>query len=466
MDTKEIVTELYALRAGLSFIAREKDAYDTEIATAERAKSNEIFMAHTIVDEKTKSKRRLESELNKVSDAHKALETKYYDEYRYINKYDIEEAKEDLKIKKKITKIRIVFGIIFLLLQLGFAGLAYVHIYIFNMSGLVFIPIIICLLIICISVVIWEKYGFEGKERCGVVLAYLANIVPYIVLMIRSILGGTSLSTFLFVLTVVATIPAIYITGYSIFDCYDDDFINIHNADKNIEKLEKRPQFKKELDDAYAAKTALKQQLDKCNDDIQTAENDYQVNCKKINEQYLKTCAALLKPHSKIASDMWNTLVKNYGNLLDVRDWHILDLIIWQLETGRAETIKEALQLADRETQTDRIVRVVASASEAICKKIQFGFGSLQAQLDNNIAALSRSFAESAHHISDRIDQGMASVAALGENQTNNMLAMDRNLEKIVSQSSLQVALLEKANTSSEKLITEVNKLNEVHKDE
>lgn len=47
--------------------------------------------------------------------------------------------------------------------------------------------------------------------------------------------------------------------------------------------------------------------------------------------------------------DVKVTLENTYGDILDSRDWDKLEAIIYLLETHRADTVKEALQLIDRE---------------------------------------------------------------------------------------------------------------------
>lgn len=47
--------------------------------------------------------------------------------------------------------------------------------------------------------------------------------------------------------------------------------------------------------------------------------------------------------------DVKKALDNSYGDILDSRDWDKLDKIIYLLETHRADTVKEALQLIDRE---------------------------------------------------------------------------------------------------------------------
>ena len=69
---------------------------------------------------------------------------------------------------------------------------------------------------------------------------------------------------------------------------------------------------------------------------------------------------------------IYESLIEQFNNILDIRDWESIDFIIYLLETGRAETVKEALQQLDFHRQTDKIADVVNNASKAICENISF----------------------------------------------------------------------------------------------
>ena len=55
---------------------------------------------------------------------------------------------------------------------------------------------------------------------------------------------------------------------------------------------------------------------------------------------------------------------------IDFRDWKNVDLLIYYFETGRADELKEALQLVDRQLQTNQITEAIRVASEEIGKTI------------------------------------------------------------------------------------------------
>lgn len=57
--------------------------------------------------------------------------------------------------------------------------------------------------------------------------------------------------------------------------------------------------------------------------------------------------------------------------VIDFRDWGNVDLLIYYFETGRADGVKEALQLVDRQLQTDQITRAIEVASRELQNTIR-----------------------------------------------------------------------------------------------
>lgn len=64
------------------------------------------------------------------------------------------------------------------------------------------------------------------------------------------------------------------------------------------------------------------------------------------------------------------TLKQDYASIVSESDWENLDLIIYYFETGRATTVKEALFLVDRQKQTEAIVKAIENAGNQIAQTI------------------------------------------------------------------------------------------------
>lgn len=139
-------------------------------------------------------------------------------------------------------------------------------------------------------------------------------------------------------------------------------------------------------------------------------------------------------------------LQDKYGDLLSPSDWENLDLVIFYLNTGRADTIKECLQLVDRQRQTESIVDAIETASYRISNEINSGFQMLGRTMVTCFNALS----EQVNSISVQLDnQHIQVMNALSnvENQNNTILTTAK----------LNAALSAKASVNSEKLVEDMN---------
>ena len=139
--------------------------------------------------------------------------------------------------------------------------------------------------------------------------------------------------------------------------------------------------------------------------------------------------------HSKQGEEIYNSLVANYSYLLDERDWQNLDLIIYMYETGRADTIKEALHHVDKARQTEQIVQMVSSATQVICGTISRSFQTLENTMIKCASILSAQLSDI--------------------NSTQNKILRDVSATRDV----LFKALKAKSNVSSEQLAYDVQVL-------
>lgn len=126
-----------------------------------------------------------------------------------------------------------------------------------------------------------------------------------------------------------------------------------------------------------------------------------------------------------------HTLVSTFGTILDKRDWENLDLIIYYYETGRADSVKEALQLVDKEKRNDALIEAIGIATNEICRSI--------------------------HSLGKVIIQGFSSLSAQLEAQRAQIAGA---MSDILTQQTLNNALLAKANVSSKQMVEQMKTLN------
>ncbi|MCM1546113.1 MAG: hypothetical protein NC033_03650 [Clostridiales bacterium] len=131
---------------------------------------------------------------------------------------------------------------------------------------------------------------------------------------------------------------------------------------------------------------------------------------------------SVVKSSVKNCNAYYKALVAEFSPILDLRDWQHLDLVIYEIETRRADSIKEALQLVDRELQTERLERTMSEAAKSVCYTLQHGFRNLQHTI--------RSCCE---EISDRLGAMSAQLESIN-NSVNIGNALQAQSNKMVAE--------------------------------
>lgn len=151
---------------------------------------------------------------------------------------------------------------------------------------------------------------------------------------------------------------------------------------------------------------------------------------------------------TKLSQEMYNALVAQFKSVLDIRDWEHIDLIIFNFETGRADTLKEALQQVDRRVQTDEIIEAIESAGSSIAATINVTMRELRSDLNKSFNRLSEQLAiqhaeqmTALGNINRSIERTNESIAKLQSATENN----GKTLENISSAANLNNALIAKS---------------------
>lgn len=163
---------------------------------------------------------------------------------------------------------------------------------------------------------------------------------------------------------------------------------------------------------------------------------------------------------TKLSQEMYNALVAQFKSVLDIRDWEHIDLIIFNFETGRADTLKEALQQVDRRVQTDEIIEAIESAGSSIAATINVTMRELRSDLNKSFNRLSEQLAiqhaeqmTALGNINRNIERTNESIAELQSATENN----GKTLENISSAANLNNALIAKIGYDSMSLMDDVN---------
>lgn len=150
--------------------------------------------------------------------------------------------------------------------------------------------------------------------------------------------------------------------------------------------------------------------------------------------------------HVEIAMSYNCVLEDHFSPMLNPSDWENIDLCIYYLQTGRAESIKECLQLVDRQRQTNEIVNAVQQASDRICSEIHSGF-----------TALGKTMIKCFNSVSAQLESISSQIANEHNEVINALNRINNNNSAILSATQLNNALLAKANMSSEQLANDLH---------
>ena len=178
-------------------------------------------------------------------------------------------------------------------------------------------------------------------------------------------------------------------------------------------------------------------------------------------EEHIQT--EVIPVHTARAQDITRALHQQFDSILTEADWENVDLLIFYLNTGRADSLKEALQLVDRQRQTDQIRYAIRDAYQHIASTMR-----------DNTYRLAKVMTGCFHALSDQIQQNHSAMMA-GIQQTNEALShlsgsvhsLDTHMQSLSSgiesqnqtlleANELNAALLNQAHRSSRDLMYEL----------
>ena len=140
---------------------------------------------------------------------------------------------------------------------------------------------------------------------------------------------------------------------------------------------------------------------------------------------------------ARYANGVYTQLVKDYNSFLSTGDWQNLDYIIYLFETGRADSIKESLQLLDQVKRHEMIIVAMGHISN----NIRAGFGELKSTMMNGFSSMS-----------SQLRSLSASLYSISAAQRANA----DMFESISSKVDVFSDLTRKANTTSEEMMKHV----------
>lgn len=235
----------------------------------------------------------------------------------------------------------------------------------------------------------------------------------------------------------------------------DSDDRELRYLDDRLTDLKSQERHFQYQIDQYLAK------INKLEEELATALAKHSEACREYEAEKQREdeiCSMVTKK----SAQMFELLNYTYSTLLDVSDWQHVDLVIAAIETGRADSMKEALHMLDRQVQTNEIVKATAIASQKIASAIF-----------SNAAKIASMLTEGFIQLSQQMDTMSRQLNAIGR-QTGHISEQiaDTSQQQIETQQNLQLttrelmkALNAKANESSEKLMEDVNYIRKLAED-
>lgn len=204
------------------------------------------------------------------------------------------------------------------------------------------------------------------------------------------------------------------------------------------------------MSEISALEVSAKSKTDIYKGEIETFEN-------KLKTEIIPVCTSIAQATKK-------AMLETSLGVITEADWANIDLLIFYLETGRADSLKEALQLVDKQRQTEQITYAIHEASQHITNTlsarlnnlgtiIQTGFAQLGRQIQYNHNEAMNTMLTSFGNLEETISSGNREISQQLGNLNETMKAEGR---KIADAEHLNASLLKKANESSDQLMYEL----------
>lgn len=244
-------------------------------------------------------------------------------------------------------------------------------------------------------------------------------------------------------IVVIVGIIDIILIKYKI--CDGPEYTTKHRRKKRIKlRQEDILESKTCIAELEKEKAAIKADLDRIVHGKEQEKQSMQIKLDRVTEN--QRMDQTIRKYVQAGELLYAGLQCEFRTLLDERDWENLDYIIYMLETGRAYSLKEALQQVDAERRADRIVNAIQIASERISATFADGMrrmGALVTQCCYELSYIVSSFRQDLRFQSEQMQGIMSRVG----NLTNQV--------------SLGNALQAKANTTSLQIMQDVRTMRE-----
>lgn len=395
MDKKDILANLYAIKTGMAAISVEKEKLDQKQVVVDQ--KTQDFTAN--LNKQDELEDLILSDESKINGGNKAIETA---------KQTLEGQKKGIKDGEKNNSNAI-----------------------FNVWKKSSTGIFLCVFLIIASIVMLVNYVKKATSNFGDVMDDMFTLI----------IAATIFAISFIVLIVVcqkASKEANQIKKSG--DYYKSQQMSMAKSNYN-NTIKSQTNFldtvKQDKQNHQSQLEALKTQLPVLQDKLNSAKQAY-----ALTEEVVLP----------VSNAIYEAMLNKYGEFLDEREWGIVDLLIYYFETGRADTLKEALLHADQQRALQKIVEAVLMANENICQTMDRSLRNLGDRLTCSISMLQVEIINQADRI---VGSNMETAKSIARSQTALMSEIKSSMEAVSSSisssvSSLQGSMSSNANTQTE----------------
>jgi len=213
------------------------------------------------------------------------------------------------------------------------------------------------------------------------------------------------------------------------------------------------------IEEAEAIIAQEESNLIACETELSRLKKELSDNRKKdelILEGKISDANSRIREISNAGYQLFSFLEKQYVPILYKSDWVHIDLILFYLESGRADSLKEALILLDQERQTKRIESAINESANRLKENFERSFKSLEKTVAYGFSQLQDTVSTGFANQNRLISQSMGDLKSTIENSSGRI---EKRLTELCATESLNSSLLKKINTNSSALVSECNRL-------
>lgn len=389
--TQDLIDSLYTLRAGMSIIAQEKTVMD-----------------NIILQGKRKSETIINNARQKVINGQKKCEN--------IGK-QLSESKNNEEQYRGGHRLKLLQGLI---------------------KNLFCFVVVIAMFAIAVAPIVWAiMIDLALKGKFGDYNS-LPNWLFSDIVDINDSKSTVILGNVIFIVVGLLLLAlAIYLLYKIINDWYWFDSPIYKKIIRNITR-------KKNYRKAVQKSERLRLELKNAQNELKLLNKNLEDENRKADE-ILKQAQTEALPHRKAAVALLQLLNHTFMDIIDIRDWSNVDMLIYSLETKRAETMKEAFAIVDSERRMERLTAAIDYASKEVCRTLNSAFNRTNRLIENGFSKLCTSLSA--------MEYQMASMH-------NDFKQQSSYLSSIVTQNNFQNALIQQSNVSTAEMSKNIQEIN------